>query len=140
MPAADPGCVFCKIVAGRVPCQRLFENEQVLAFLDINPLCPGHAVVIPKAHAERLEQLDPSVSAEIARRLGPLARGILSATGAADYNILQNNGPASGQVVPHVHFHIIPRSAGDGLGYRWNAGPSDPAELAALAERIAAAS
>lgn len=137
MSAAD--CVFCKIVAGQIPCQRLFENEHVLAFLDINPLAPGHAVLIPRVHAQRFEDLSAEQAAELARAVGPLARKILKATGAPDYNLLQNNGPSSGQVVPHVHLHIIPRTPGDGLGYRWNARSASGEALARLASAITAA-
>lgn len=128
--------IFTRIIKGEIPCQRVFENEHVLAFLDINPLADGHTLVVPKRQVERLEQLTPDEVAELARVVAVVARRMLSATGAADYNVLQNNGPASGQVVPHVHFHIIPRRPNDGLGYRWNAKPADQAGLAALAARM----
>lgn len=115
----DPNCVFCKIVAGQIPALRVHEDEHVLAFLDIGPLAEGHLLIIPKEHAERLEEMNPEVLASLARQLPRLARAVLSVTQAAGYNLLQNNGRVSGQEVPHVHFHIIPRASGDGLGYRW---------------------
>ena len=136
MSVAD--CVFCKIVAGEIPCHRVFENERVLAFLDISPLSVGHTVVIPRAHAVRFEQLSVDDAAALAGAIGPLAGRILSAVGWADYNLLQNNGSSAGQVVMHVHFHIIPRRANDGLGFRWNPSPAGPDELSALASRISA--
>lgn len=136
MASGSGDCVFCKIIAGDVPCHRVFENEHLLAFLDIGPLARGHTVVIPKAHAERLDQLDPEVVAEVGRQLGRIGRRVVSATAAEGYNVLQNNGSVAGQVVPHVHFHIIPRRSGDGLGYRWNAKSAAQDELAALATRI----
>ena len=136
MASGSADCVFCKIIAGDIPCHRVFENEHLLAFLDIAPLARGHTVVIPKAHAERLDQLDPEVVAEIGRRLGRIGRRVVSATAADGYNVLQNNGGVAGQVVPHVHFHIIPRRSDDGLGYRWNAKSAAQDELAALAARI----
>ena len=136
MASGSADCVFCKIIAGDIPCHRVFENDHLLAFLDIAPLARGHTVVIPKAHAERLDQLDPEVVAEIGRRLGRIGRRVVSATAADGYNVLQNNGSVAGQVVPHVHFHIIPRRSGDGLGYRWNAKSVAQDELAALAARI----
>jgi len=136
MASGSADCVFCKIIAGDIPCHRVFENDHLLAFLDIAPLARGHTVVIPKAHAERLDQLDPEVVAEIGRRLGRIGRRVVSATAAEGYNVLQNNGSVAGQVVPHVHFHIIPRRSGDGLGYRWNAKSVAQDELAALATRI----
>lgn len=132
---AEPS-IFTRIINGEIPCARVFENEHVLAFLDINPLAEGHTLVVPKQQVERLEDLDPEIAAEIARHLGPIARRVLAATGAQGYNVLQNNGSVSGQVVPHVHFHIIPRNAGDGLGYRWNARGADPQQLGQLADRI----
>ena len=136
MASASAGCVFCKIIAGDIPCHRVFENDHLLAFLDIAPLARGHTVVIPKAHAERLDQLDPEVVAEIGRQLGRIGRRVVSVTAAEGYNVLQNNGRVAGQVVPHVHFHIIPRRSDDGLGYRWNAKSAAQDELAALATRI----
>lgn len=118
---SDPNCIFCKIVAGQIPCMKVFEDARILAFLDIGPLAEGHLLVIPKTHAERLEQMSPDDVAAVVRHVPRLARAVLQVTGAAGYNLLQNNGKVSGQVVPHVHFHIIPRTDGDGLGYRWPA-------------------
>lgn len=111
--------MFCKIVAGKIPALRVYENETILAFLDIGPLAEGHLLIIPKAHSERLEDTQPETLAHLARSLPRLARAVLAVTQADGYNLLQNNGRVSGQEVPHVHFHIIPRSGGDGLGYRW---------------------
>ncbi len=134
MSAAD--CVFCKIVAGEIPCHRLFEDERVLAFLDINPLAAGHTVLIPKTHAVRFEDMAAADTSALACAIGPVARRVLAAVAADDYNVLQNNGPIAGQVVMHVHVHIIPRRRRDGLGYRWLAGSASSDELAALAGRI----
>ena len=117
----DPSCVFCKIIAGQIPCLRIFEDDVVLAFLDIGPLAEGHLLVIPKEHYLRLEEMSPEAVAAVVRHLPLLGRAVMKATGSTAYNVLQNNGPESGQAVPHVHFHIIPRKAADGLGYRWNA-------------------
>lgn len=138
MAASSTDCVFCKIAAGEIPCHRVAETERALAFLDVNPLAEGHTLVIPKAHAAFLEDLDAESAADIARLLGPLAARIQSVVSAAGYNILQNNGAAAGQVVMHVHFHIIPRRGDDGLGYRWNAGRAEPEQLAALAGKLRA--
>jgi len=128
--------IFTRIIRGEVACQRVFENEHLIAFLDVAPLSWGHTLIVPKRQVERLEELNPDEAAEIGRVLPALARRILSATGAEGYNVLQNNGAVAGQVVPHVHFHIIPRSAGDGLGFRWNAQRVSADELTALAARI----
>ena len=136
MASAPTESIFAKIIDGQIPCHRIFENEHLLAFLDINPLSEGHTLVVPKRQVERLEHLPPDDAAEIARQLGAIARRILAVTGAPGYNILQNNGRVAGQEVPHVHFHIIPRRAGDGLGYRWDPKPASPEALTALAARI----
>ena len=132
----DPDCIFCKIIRGEIPAQRVFENDHLLAFLDINPLATGHTVVIPKTHAERLEQLPADTAGEVARSFGAIATALLKVTGAEGYNVLQNNGSVAGQVVPHVHFHLVPRRADDGLGYRWNAKSATAEELTALADRV----
>jgi histidine triad (HIT) family protein len=129
--------IFTRIIRGEIPCAKLHDGPTVIAFLDINPLAAGHALVVPKRPVERLEDLPPEEAADCARVLGGLARRICRATGATGYNILQNNGRDAGQEVPHVHFHIIPRKPGDGLGYRWNARPAKAEDLRALAARLA---
>ena len=134
MSTAD--CVFCKIVAGEIPCHRLFENERVLAFLDINPLAAGHTVLIPKMHAVRFENMVTDDASALACAIGPVARRVLAAVEVDDYNVLQNNGPIAGQVVLHLHVHIIPRRPRDGLGFRWISGSATSDELAALADKI----
>lgn len=132
----DQPSIFTRIIRGELPCAKIYEDEHVLAFLDINPLAEGHALVVPRRQVARLEELTPDEAAACARVIGPLAARIIAAVGAPAYNVLQNNGAESGQEVPHVHFHIIPRRSGDGLGYRWNARKADPAALAALAARL----
>jgi histidine triad (HIT) family protein len=139
MVDAAPDSIFTKIIKGEIPCHRVLENDHLLAFLDINPLAEGHTLVVPKRQVERFEDLPPEDAAAIVRELGGLARRIVAATGATGYNILLNVGSVAGQEVPHVHFHIIPRRAADGLGYRWKAKPAAPDALAELAERIRAA-
>lgn len=136
MSDTNPDTIFTKIIKGEIPCHRVFENEQVLAFLDITPLSPGHTLVIPKRQASTLEDLPAAEAAALAAVLGPLARRIVEAVGAEGHNILLNNGKAAGQEIPHVHFHIIPRRSGDGLGYRWRAQPGDHSALAELARKI----
>ena len=130
--------IFSRIIRGEIPCHRIYEDDFVLAFLDINPLADGHTLVVPKREVEHLHQLPAEEAAAVGRRLGMIAERVLAATGAEGYNVLQNNGRAAGQEVPHVHFHIIPRRAGDGLGYRWIPQQRTPEQLAALAARIAA--
>jgi histidine triad (HIT) family protein len=114
-------CIFCKIVAGQIPALKIYENDHVLSFLDIGPLADGHLLVIPKKHYSRLDEMSGDEVAAVARVLPELADAVVRATGAQGYNVLQNNGRVAGQLVDHVHFHIIPRMPDDGLGYRWNA-------------------
>ncbi len=115
-------CIFCKIVAGVIPAAKVFEDKQTIAFLDIGPLAEGHLLLIPRAHYAQITDLPAELSAAMAAVLPRLASAVLAVTGAAGLNILQNNGRAAGQVVDHVHVHLIPRREGDGLGFRWNAG------------------
>src|SRR3954463_12731813 len=101
--------IFSKIIAGEIPCHRVYEDDKVLAFLDVNPLSKGHVLVIPKEPAETLDQLSDDSSAAIGRVLPRLSRAVLAATGATAFNILQNNTALAHQAVFHVHFHIIPK-------------------------------
>lgn len=117
----------------------MYEDDRVLAFLDIMPLSRGHLLVIPKEPAETVDQLSDESAAAIGRVLPRLARAVMKVSGATAYNILQNNGAAAHQAVFHVHFHIIPRLGADGLGIGWKAGKLDGADGAALAGLLAAA-
>ena len=117
MPVED--CIFCKIVAGQVPSFKIFENKACLAFMDVGPLSDGHLLVVPTKHYEQITQMPPDEVAAIAQQLPALGKAVVEATAAEGFNVLQNNGSCSGQVVMHVHFHIIGRREGDGLGYRW---------------------
>lgn len=132
--------IFSKIIAGQIPCHKVYEDAHVLAFLDINPLSPGHTLVIPKEAVAHVHELSDEASAAVGRALPRICRAVLKATGATAYNILQNNGSAAHQVVMHVHFHIIPKTAdGRGLEIGWSAGTLDNAAGAELARKIASA-
>jgi histidine triad (HIT) family protein len=131
--------VFTKIIRGEIPCHKVYEDEHVLAFLDVNPLSPGHTLVIPKEAAATLDQLSDASAAAVGRVLPRLARAVLAATGATAYNVLQNNGPEAHQAVFHVHFHIIPKVGEQGLGIGWKARPVDSGAAAELARAVAAA-
>lgn len=132
--------IFSKIIRGEVPSHKVYEDEHVLAFLDVNPLSPGHTLVIPKEARAHLHELSDESAAAVGRVLPRVCRAVLAATGASDYNLLQNNGAAAHQAVMHVHFHIIPKTAdGKGLGVGWSAEKLDPAAGAALAAKVAAA-
>ncbi|MCK4627511.1 MAG: HIT family protein [Sedimentisphaerales bacterium] len=108
-------CIFCKIIGGVVPCTKIFENEDVLAFLDISPWSEGHSLLIPKQHFSRLEDCSGPSLAAVAEQLPNVVKAITRAVGAEGCNVLNNNGRCAGQLVDHVHFHIIPRRQGDGV-------------------------
>jgi len=130
--------IFDRILSGELPCHRVYEDEHTLAFLDINPLSPGHTLVIPKEARAHLHELSEASGAALGRALVRVARAVLAATGASAYNVLQNNGAAAHQAVFHVHFHIIPRSGDAGLGLGWRAGALEAAAGAALAAKVRA--
>ncbi len=113
--------IFDKILSGEIPSYKVYEDEHVLAFLDIGPLSDGHTLVIPKERKAQLHQLSDESCAAIGRVLPRLCRAVMRATGATAYNVLQNNGSEAHQVVMHVHFHIIPRMGNSGLGVIWPA-------------------
>ena len=124
--------IFDAILAGEIPCHRVYEDEHVLAFLDIAPLSRGHVLVIPRERAATMDELSDDSAAAMGRILPRLCRAVMSATGCTAYNLLQNNGAEAHQAVFHVHIHIIPRFAdGSGLGMKWNSGELvDPKQLA----------
>jgi histidine triad (HIT) family protein len=128
--------IFSKIMAGEIPCHRVYEDDKVLAFLDLNPLSKGHTLIIPKEPAVTIDQLSDDSAAAIGRVLPRIARAVLQATGATACNVLQNNGVEAHQAVRHVHFHIIPKYPdGSGLGIGWPArqlSAEDGKQLAAV--------
>src|SRR5689334_20349375 len=132
--------IFGKIIAGRIPCHKVYEDDRVLAFLDINPLTRGHTLVIPKEPAATLDKLSDESAAALGRVLPRLCRAVIAATGVTEYNVLENNGAGAHQAIAHVHFHIIPKpNRTQGLGVGWPAGSLAPEEGKQLAARIAAA-
>src|SRR5258706_5339269 len=136
--AADPDCIFCKIVAGEVPCFKLFEDSETLAFMDINPVHDGHSLVIPKAHYPTVFDIAPEAFAATARTAIRVAKAVNQAVKPDGLNLIQANGPGAGQSVAHFHFHIFPRALNDGVAINWERyqNPGDPARLSKLAERI----
>lgn len=107
--------IFSKIIRGEVPSHKIYEDDHVIAILDIAPLSEGHALVIPKEPAESIDQLSDDFAAAAGRVLPRIVRALKKVTGATAVNILQNNGSDAGQAVPHVHFHVIPRFKGRGI-------------------------
>ena len=135
MQTDEQDTIFSRIIRGEIPCHRLYEDDHVLAFLDVGPLSRGHLLVIPKEARAFLHQLSDDSAAAIGRVLPRIARALMEATGATAYNVLQNNGREAHQEVMHVHFHVIPKHEdGSGLKFEWNSGTLSEGE--GLAERI----
>ena len=129
-------CIFCKMVSGQVPVTKIYEDEIVLAFLDIGPVSDGHTLVIPKQHFEKLHDCPPQLLGQVGSCLGRIARAVAVAMNSDGYNVLCNNGRAAGQLVEHLHFHIIPRNSGDGVFDRWPAYEYQRGKIEAIAAKI----
>ncbi|MGA2014256.1 MAG: HIT domain-containing protein [Solirubrobacteraceae bacterium] len=132
----DPNCLFCKIVAGELPSQRVDEDERTVTFLDISPATAGHALVVPRAHSADLLEIeagDLHASAVAAQRHAQRAMERLEADGV---NLFNSSRSAAWQEVFHFHIHVIPRYSGDPLRLPWRSRPGDPEEIAAVAERL----
>lgn len=106
-------CLFCKIIAGEIPAHKIYEDEEVFAFLDIHPINPGHTLVVPKAHYANLVDAPPELLASLIKATQKIAKAVISATGMDNFNLGVNNGSLAGQVIFHLHFHIMPRYADD---------------------------
>ncbi len=106
-------CIFCRIIRGEIPSYKIYEDERTLAFLDISPSAPGHTLIVPKAHVARVEDLPQEDAEALFNTLHGLVGGIQDAMEVSSSTIGINNGPESGQEVPHVHIHVIPRARGD---------------------------
>jgi len=132
-------CIFCRIVAGEIPAEVVARGDTYLAFLDVTPLADGHVLVVPVAHVATIEDLAPSDADALFRAVRHLAGPVRAAVGAAGTTIGVNNGAATGQTIPHVHVHIVPRREGDGAGSVhtiFRAGPRRPvAEIGAAIRR-----
>ncbi len=135
-----PDCVFCKIVGGSLPAHKVYEDADTVAFLDIAPIVKGHTLVIPKAHHDPLMQTPPEVLQQLIVVVQRVAQGLVDGLGAQGVNVVQTNGACAGQVVPHIHFHVIPRYDTDGHHWNWRTRTYDSAgERQALADRLRAA-
>ncbi len=108
-------CLFCQVIKGEIPAQKIYEDGKTFAFLDIKPISKGHALVIPKAHSEHFDDMDAEDTHHVMDTVQRLAPKIMEAVGASAYNVGVNVRPDAGQVVMHTHIHIIPRTADDGL-------------------------
>jgi histidine triad (HIT) family protein len=134
--AADPDCLFCKIVAGEVPSTRVSEDERTVAFMDINPATRGHLLVVPREHAADVHAIDPEdLKAAVVTAKG-LAQRVRDKLGADGVNLLNSTGSVAWQTVFHFHLHVIPRYDGDPLRLPWQPAPGDRDEIAAAAKEL----
>ena len=108
-------CIFCKIIRGEIPSAKVLETDDVLAFLDINPVSKGHTLVIPKSHYESFPEIPVDIFAHLAEALQKIGTAVKSQLNSAGFNILLNNDRAAGQLIDHSHFHLIPRNEADGV-------------------------
>jgi histidine triad (HIT) family protein len=129
-------CLFCKMVAGQIPVTKIYEDEDILAFLDIGPISDGHTLVIPKQHFEKLHDCPPEILSRVSSRLGKIAGAVTTAMNSDGYNLLCNNGKAAGQLIEHLHFHIIARNSGDGIFNRWPSYKYEQGKIEVIAEQI----
>jgi len=129
-------CVFCMIRDGKIPSSKIYDDARTFAFMDINPLSRGHCLVAPKAHAATLYEVDVEDLKAVAATAKKLATAIKKALSPDGLNLLQANGAAAFQSVPHFHLHLIPRWANDGKGFDWKVVPGNREEITGTADRI----
>ena len=130
-------CLFCKIVGGEIPAERVAESTNFLAFLDVAPVTPGHTLIVPKGHATNLLELHEALGNELVAFTQRVAQALVAATAASGFNVVMNNGTCAGQAVPHAHLHVIPRKEGDGISVRVGSNHrSTPEERKAIRVRI----
>jgi histidine triad (HIT) family protein len=129
--------IFSKIIRGEIPAQRIYEDDGVIAIMDINPLAEGHCLVVPKEPAETIADLSDESAAAVGRVLPRIVRAVRKVTGVDACHVLQNNGADAGQEVLHVHFHVIPKPGGGGLGTRWEPMPVESERVAEVGRQIA---
>lgn len=132
----DEDCIFCRIIKGEIPCTRVYEDDNLISFLDIAPANKGHCLVMPKNHHETMLDL-PNLDLALAmKKAKEIARAMSSALGNQGFNILINNKREAGQIVPHFHLHIIPRFADDRISLNWQPRKYKPDEIDGFADKI----
>ena len=129
-------CIFCKIVKGEIPSIKIYEDANSIAILDINPLALGHSLLLTKNHYPTFLETPPEIFNEMMRASYKVIHAIINSVGADGYNLLFNNNKSAGQVVPHLHLHIIPRKINDGIRFHWEPRSYHEKEMTAVAESI----
>lgn len=129
-------CIFCKLANGDIPTNSIYEDEDFNVILDNGPATKGHALILPKEHADNLFELPEETAAKAMKLAKKLGKHIVDTLGAQGLNIVQNNGAAAGQTVMHFHLHIIPRYDGDGQNLLWNPTAPSAEELTQIKEQL----
>ena len=135
MSEAEPS-IFTQIIHGQLPCHKVYEDEHIIAFLDIQPLTRGHTLVVTKEPAPSFDQLSTESASALGGALPRICRGVMEATGAIAYNLIQNNGHEAGMSIAHVHVHIIPRFPDSTHSFLWQYGTIDHEDANSLAANI----
>ncbi|MFA6447003.1 MAG: HIT family protein [Patescibacteria group bacterium] len=130
-----PDCLFCKIINKEIPAEIVYEDDKFLAFLDLHPVNFGHTLVLPKQHFGTFDELPNELCGPMAKIMQKIMKSLIDVLGYDGVNLMQNNRPAAGQVIPHVHFHVVPRKLGDGFKH-WHGKDYEPGEMAAMGEKI----
>lgn len=128
-------CIFCKIIKGELPSTKVYEDDDILAFLDINPVNPGHTLVIPKEHYEDFSSTPNEILSKMMLIIDKVSKAMMEGLNVSGFNLSLNNGKAAGQIVPHTHFHIMPRFENDGH-HLWAGKPYAEGEMEKVAEKI----
>jgi histidine triad (HIT) family protein len=128
-------CIFCKIVRADIPSYKVYEDDYTLAFLDIAPVSKGHTLVIPKKHYVNFEDIPEEELSAVIKTVKRVGRMLKENFGVVGYNMQVNNDSIAGQIIPHIHFHLIPREEGDGLEL-WPQGGYDPGEAEEIIKKI----
>jgi histidine triad (HIT) family protein len=129
-------CVFCNIISGTILSFKIFEDDNLVAILDINPITPGHTLIIPKQHFETLLDIPDDLLERLIKKMKEIIPAILKITNSEGFNLLQNNKRCSGQAIPHAHFHIIPRHTNDGVRFNWSPQKYREGEAEKFAQQI----
>ncbi len=128
-------CLFCKIIAKEIPSAIVYEDDAAIAFLDIKPVNPGHTLVVPKKHSDGFHDAEPETLKHLILVTRKIANAVASAMGTTGFNLEENNGAIAGQVIPHLHFHVVPRRADDGLRH-WPGKSYEEGEMTKTQEKI----
>ncbi|MDO8634450.1 MAG: HIT family protein [archaeon] len=130
------GCVFCKIANGSSPSHKIFEDKNTIAFLDIFPCAIGHTLVITKKHYKNMEDVPPQELAEAIKTVQLVGKACMKALGAPGFNVHQSNNKPAGQVVFHLHFHVVPRFENDGVSFKWQVSEKAKEQIPLVKEKM----